>query len=55
MRENKMVTEKTNIISNIKDMVRKESDDKYLGAIVRQYITEINRQEELISNNPKRI
>ena len=50
-----MVIKKTNILSNIKDMVQKESDDKYLGAIVRQYITEINRQEELISNNSKRI
>ena len=50
-----MVINKINILSNIKDMVRSESEDKYLGAIVRQYITEINRQEELISNNPKRI
>ena len=50
-----MIINKINILSNIKDMVRKELDDKYLGAIVRQYITEINRQEELISNNPKHI
>tara|TARA_R110000824_G_scaffold76691_1_gene194260 strand:- start:4255 stop:4407 length:153 start_codon:yes stop_codon:yes gene_type:complete len=50
-----MIINKINILSNIKDMVRSESDDKYLGSLVRQYITEINRQEELISNNPKHL
>ena len=50
-----MVIKKTNILSNIKDMVRSESDDKYLGSLVRQYITEISRQEESISNNLKHI
>ena len=50
-----MGIKKTNILSNIKDMVRTESDDKYLGSLVRQYITEISRQEELISNNPKHL
>ena len=50
-----MLLKKTNIINTIKDMVRKESDDKYLGALVRQYIIEVEKQEELISNNPKQI
>ena len=50
-----MRIKKTNIVNTIKDMVEKEPEDKYLGALVRQYITEILREEELFSNNPKRI
>ena len=44
------------IVSNIKKMVRDEAEDKHLGALVRQYVQEIVREEQLkISNNSKRI
>ena len=46
-----------NVVSNIKKMVETESEDKHLGSLVRQYVQEIVREEQLeISNNPhKRI
>tara|TARA_R100000234_G_C4892766_1_gene132193 strand:+ start:452 stop:595 length:144 start_codon:yes stop_codon:yes gene_type:complete len=46
---------KRNPIEVIKRLVKDNPNDMMLGEVVRQYIRELEKSQEKIRNNPKRI